>query len=35
MLGYPPSGREKATDLVLIQAGVVAEDWAENNLYSA
>jgi type I restriction enzyme, R subunit len=29
--GYPPSGREHATELVLRQAGVVAEDWAETN----
>jgi type I restriction enzyme R subunit len=32
--GYPPSGREKAIDLVLQQAGVVAEDWANNSLYN-
>ncbi|HJX50929.1 MAG TPA: type I restriction endonuclease subunit R, partial [Candidatus Nanoarchaeia archaeon] len=32
--GYPPSGRERAIDLVLQQAGVVAQDWAENNLYA-
>jgi len=31
--GYPPSGREKAIDLVLKQAGVVAEDWADKNIY--
>jgi type I restriction enzyme R subunit len=31
--GYPPSGREKAIDLVLKQAGVVAEDWADRNSY--
>ncbi len=31
--GYPPIGREKAIDLVLKQAGVVADDWAEKNLY--
>jgi type I restriction enzyme R subunit len=30
--GYPPSGREKAIDLVLKQAGVVAEDWADKEL---
>ena len=33
--GYPPAGRERATDLVLRQAGVIAEDWAENNPYLA
>src|SRR3989344_4293054 len=32
--GYPPSGREKAIDLVLKQAGVVAEDWANKNPYN-
>jgi len=31
--GYPPSGQEHATQLVLDQAHVVAEDWAENNTY--
>jgi len=31
--GYPPSGREKSIDLVLKQAGVVAEDWADKNIY--
>jgi type I restriction enzyme R subunit len=27
--GYPPAGQEHATQLVLVQAHKVAEDWAE------
>jgi len=30
--GYPPDKQQKAVDLVLEQAHLIAKDWAENGL---